>query len=756
MRGDKDNKDIKKKKALFSSAFTLVELIVVVTIIVILATIGVVGYNSWRQATASAQLKSDLNTVATAMENYRNFNNGYPNTVPSSFNPSSGVTLSGGSDDGGVTFCITAVNSQFPGLSYHIDSTNNGPQSGVCVSQKLLATFAGTGGTVSAGGSYATNSVQTITATPNTNYSFSSWTGDTGCSGTASHTITMDANKTCTANFVTCTLTLIAGSGGTITGGGNNVCGTTPPITSTPSTYYSFTSWTGSTGCSGTATHNITMDTNKTCTANFSPTAIAAPSAPIVTPVTVTDTTTYSWGAASCPGNTARYQYDYTISPAGYDSGWTATASTSVAFTTTTEGQTYTVAVQAQCYNAATSSPWSSSGSGSYLRPITYQTLTLTPGTGGTVSGGGSFATGSSPTMTSTPNANYTFTSWTGSTGCSGTQVHTITMDAAKSCTANFTATGIATPANPIVTHATVGATTTFSWGAASCPGNSARYQYDYTYNTTPTPFDSGWTATALTSFAPTTSTGPLTYSLAVQAQCYNGGNQSAWSGSGTDSYLRPGGTGGTITYSGGRTIHTFTSSGSLVITGGPLSGGTVLIVAGGVGGAGGVQGGPAGSGGAGGKVTALSSQSFNGTTTVTVGAAGAASVFGGTTSSGTGATGGTPNGEGANGLPGAAGTSSSISGSSIYYGGGGGSGAFVGYPVHSIHFYGGAGGSGGGGTGGDAYYDAVGGWSYGFVGVDGAANTGGGGGGGGTGYDSPESGGNGGKGIVIVSYPTP
>jgi alpha-tubulin suppressor-like RCC1 family protein len=113
------------------------------------------------------------------------------------------------------------------------------------------------------------------------------------------------------------------------------------------------------------------MDANKSCTANFTPTAIAAPATPTVTANTVGVTTTYSWGAASCPGNTARYQYRYTISPSGYDSGLVATSSTSIDFTTSTEGQTYTVAVQAECYNTVTASGMSGAGSGTYHRSIT-------------------------------------------------------------------------------------------------------------------------------------------------------------------------------------------------------------------------------------------------------------------------------------------------------------------------------------------------------------------------------------------------
>ena len=287
--------------------FTIVELLVVIVIIGILAGIVIVSYSTWRQSTISTQLKSDLNGAASAMESYRTFNNVYPASVPSTFSPSGGDTLTGGSADGGITYCITAVNSNFPNLSYRIDSTNagTGAQSGACPSgsQYTLTVVAGTGGTVSGGGTYTPGSIQTITASPNANYSFASWTGDTGCSGTAAHTLTMDASKTCTATFT--------------------------------------------------------------------PIPIAAPSAPTVTVSTVGSTTTWSWGAANCGSNTARYQYDYTITPSGYDSGWVATASTSVAFTTSSEGQTYATAVQAQCYSYIASSSWSTSGSNTYTRPST-------------------------------------------------------------------------------------------------------------------------------------------------------------------------------------------------------------------------------------------------------------------------------------------------------------------------------------------------------------------------------------------------
>jgi len=61
-----------------SKAFTLAELIVVISVIGILATITVIGYGNWRQSVDESVIKSDLQAVTVAMENYRNFNSEYP------------------------------------------------------------------------------------------------------------------------------------------------------------------------------------------------------------------------------------------------------------------------------------------------------------------------------------------------------------------------------------------------------------------------------------------------------------------------------------------------------------------------------------------------------------------------------------------------------------------------------------------------------------------------------------------------------
>jgi Tfp pilus assembly protein PilE len=489
MRSVRRNINKFTKHLSYKPAFTIIELIIVAVIITTLSAIVFVSYNSWRLTTAVTQLKSDLSGVASAMENYRTFNNIYPtsvSTISSTFASSSGVTLSGGSSDGGLTYCVNAVSLQFTNNYYHIDSTSggNGAQPGVCVAA------------------------------------------------------------------VQYTLTVNAGANGTASGGGTFNSGTTPTITATPNNYYSFNGWTGA-GCGGGASTYVTMTSNITCTANFVPTNIPPPSQPTVTANTVGATTTFSWDAAYCGGNTARYQYDYTVSPSGYDSGWVATASISAAFTTSTQGSTYTINVQAQCYNAAASSSWSSSGLTSYYRPMVY-TVTMVAVGSGTVSGGGSYDEGSTPTITATANALYYFAGWRydSSTGCDGTASHAITVNANKTCYAIFYATPIATPSNPTVGVARVVNTLNYSW-SSTCGANSARYQRRFTiYDPGPPPatgYSSGtdpdYIATDLTTYSHAVQGGSGDYDdLHVQIQCYNAATSSSWSAfsGGIGSYVIP------------------------------------------------------------------------------------------------------------------------------------------------------------------------------------------------------------------------
>lgn len=93
------------------SAFTIVELIVVIAVIGILAGIVLVSYGAWRESTTTSSLKSDLNGVASGMESARTFDNTYPSSVPSTITGSNGATLTGGAIGDGTNYCVSASNN---------------------------------------------------------------------------------------------------------------------------------------------------------------------------------------------------------------------------------------------------------------------------------------------------------------------------------------------------------------------------------------------------------------------------------------------------------------------------------------------------------------------------------------------------------------------------------------------------------------------------------------------------------------------
>ena len=487
-----------------AKGFTLIELLVVIVVMATLASITMLSYDSWKKNTIATQLKNDLNNASLAMKDYVNFNDTYPSALPASVKSSEGVVLSGGSADG-KTYCVEASSTVYNDLLFHITQSDSSAQEGNCSSGLNSPAAPTVAVTLNAPNVLATASAVTCSA-GTAQYGLRSRTNDGTWSAYSAWSTTRTANQTANDGVK-----------------------------------YGYQA---QARCYLDATHYTLTSTSVEATYID----------PITTPATLTvtnssdaTTTTWSWTAPTCPvGTSARYQYRYTNSTA-YDSGLIATANTSVSFTTSTGNVTYTVSAQAQCYNANTTSAWNTAGSASYYRPITYA-LTLTAGTGGTVSGGGTFDAGTVRTITATPSTYYSFSSWTGSTGCSGTASHTITMDANKSCTANFTPTAIATPTMSTVTQSSTSTTTTWSWSAVSCPGNSVRYQYRYTNSTG---YDSGLVGTTNTSVTFTTSTQDVTYTVAVQAQCYNPVTSSSWSTAKSASYYRPS-AGGTVTYNSG------------------------------------------------------------------------------------------------------------------------------------------------------------------------------------------------------------
>ena len=134
--------------------------------------------------------------------------------------------------------------------------------------QNTLTVSAGDGGSVSTtGGTFSSGTQVSITATPNAGYSFSGWSNGSTANPL---TVTLNSNTTITANFQVIVnsyiLTLTAGEGGAVTGGGEYEEGTEVTITAIPEEGYEFTSWSdGSTEESIT----FTLSENKSIEAYF-------------------------------------------------------------------------------------------------------------------------------------------------------------------------------------------------------------------------------------------------------------------------------------------------------------------------------------------------------------------------------------------------------------------------------------------------------------------------------------------------------
>jgi hypothetical protein len=159
----------------------------------------------------------------------------------------------------------------------------------------LLVTLAGTGGgTVTSNpagitcpgvgtcsASFAANTPVTLTATPNANSAFTSWSG-AGCSGTGTCAVTLTKNQAVTGTFtaVSANVSVTIVGTGTVTSSpagincttgtctGTFAIGTQVTLTATPGTNFLFGGWSGA-GCSGTGTCVLTVNSNLAVTASF-------------------------------------------------------------------------------------------------------------------------------------------------------------------------------------------------------------------------------------------------------------------------------------------------------------------------------------------------------------------------------------------------------------------------------------------------------------------------------------------------------
>jgi len=213
-----------------------------------------------------------------------------PQVLSSSLPIAGGMTSGTGTFDQGSLVTITATpNAGYSFLNWTengtIVSTSSSYQFTMAGNKALVANFTlnlvvtltstpSVGGTTTGAGSFTPGSSVTVTAIPNTGYTFVNWTeGTTIVSTNAIYTSPLNASRTLVANFVMSsgfTLNVIANNGTAVK---NPVLvsyasGASVQLTATPNSGYTFASWSGdATGSVNPLT--VTMSANKNITANF-------------------------------------------------------------------------------------------------------------------------------------------------------------------------------------------------------------------------------------------------------------------------------------------------------------------------------------------------------------------------------------------------------------------------------------------------------------------------------------------------------
>ena len=224
-----------------------------------------------------------------------NFSVQAPNTytINASPNPSAGGTVTGGGTyEQGQSCTVSATaNTGYTFLRWTENgnqvSTNASYQFTVTGNRTLVAQFQlqsytisasvtpSNSGTVTGAGSYNHGQNCTLTATPNTGYTFVNWTKNgTQVSTDATYTFTVTASASYVAHFQAQSYTIGVSAnptnGGSVTGGGNYNYGQNCTVSATAATGYTFLRWTeNGNQISTNANYTFTVSGNRTLVAQF-------------------------------------------------------------------------------------------------------------------------------------------------------------------------------------------------------------------------------------------------------------------------------------------------------------------------------------------------------------------------------------------------------------------------------------------------------------------------------------------------------
>jgi hypothetical protein len=383
-----------------------------------------------------------------------------PQTIPNSLYLTSAPAFFGNNPwpwvdpSTGTTYTLPAKARFDAGTPNQIQNTTQSNNNTVAVSASPS-----NGGTAAGGGTFASGSSDTVTATPTSGYTFTNWTENGAVvSSAASYTFTPTANRNLVANFTqnqskyTVAVSASPSNGGTAAGGGTIASGSSATVTATANSGYTFKNWTeGGSVVSSAASYTFTPTANRNLVANFT-----------------TNAANYSVGVSASPSNGGAVAGGGTTFASGSSDTVTATANSGYTFKNWTENSavvssaaTYTFAVTANHNLVANFT----------ANPVTYSVaVSASPSNGGTVTGGGTtFASGSSDTVTATANGGFSFVNWTeNGVVVSTPATYPFTVTANRNLVANF----VANPAtNPLT--ATVAVTASPTTGGTTSGGGT-------------------------------------------------------------------------------------------------------------------------------------------------------------------------------------------------------------------------------------------------------------------------------------------
>ena len=233
--------------------------------------------------------------------------------------------------------------------------------------------------------------------------------------------------------------------GGTTSGAGLFAQGSTVTVVATANTGYTFFNWTdGATVASTSASYSFAMAGNKTLVANFTPKYV------------VTVLSNPLLGGTTTGGGTFNSGASVTV---------TAAPNAGFTFTNWTDG--------VNIVSSSLSYQFTISGNRSLVAnyaaiPYTVS-VSSNPLLGGTTTGGGTFNSGASVTVSAASNAGYTFTNWTEGTNIVSTSANYLfTITGNRTLVANYTAIPytVAVSSNPLLGGTTSGSGT-FNSGAS-------------------------------------------------------------------------------------------------------------------------------------------------------------------------------------------------------------------------------------------------------------------------------------------------